>query len=289
MVGDQVLFSATDGRSPSRLWTTDGTTAGTASAHSVVPRPLRGQATLGATLFFVGDDGASGTELWRSDGTASGTGVVADLTPGPAGSTLQILAAVGGTVFFRVDVSSNRFELWGTDGTVVGTVPLGLTVGWSPSAGFGGELFFTGVSAATGAELWTSDGTVAGTVLVADLAPGPSGSFLDQLAVAEDTLFFQANTAGVGGELVEERRDQRGYEPGRRLDARWARLAADRPGPGGLAVLAPLAGSAPRLSVPIPSTPALRGVQAGLQVLLTPSGLPIGADVTNAVWWTLGQ
>ncbi len=52
-----------------------------------------------------------------------------------------------------------------------------------------------------GTELWRSDGTEAGTQLVADIFPGPQGSYPQSLANAHGTLYFSADDGFHGGEL----------------------------------------------------------------------------------------
>ncbi len=67
----------------------------------------------------------------------------------------------------------------------------------------GDVAYFTATDPAHGLELWRSDGTPSGTYLVADINPGPSGSFIDYLTVAGDRLFFSATNGASGGELFK--------------------------------------------------------------------------------------
>ena len=65
---------------PTRLWTSDGTSAGTypvgtASAQSGFPS---GIGVLGSSVFFSGWDSTHGLELWISDGTDQGTTLFVD-------------------------------------------------------------------------------------------------------------------------------------------------------------------------------------------------------------------
>src|SRR6266542_1172021 len=68
-----------------RLWTSDGTEAGTIMLRTFFSGednhigPFFG---LGSTLYFGGVDGLHGLELWRSDGTKAGTVRFKDLVPG---------------------------------------------------------------------------------------------------------------------------------------------------------------------------------------------------------------
>ncbi|MFN5513829.1 MAG: ELWxxDGT repeat protein, partial [Cyanobacteriota bacterium] len=52
-----------------------------------------------------------------------------------------------------------------------------------------------------GDELWKSDGTAAGTVLVKDIRPGSSSSYLRELTGVGNTLYFSANDGVNGDEL----------------------------------------------------------------------------------------
>ena len=52
----------------------------------------------------------------------------------------------------------------------------------------GGVAYFTATDPAHGLELWRS--TAVGHQSVADINPGPTGSYIDYLTVAGDRLFF---------------------------------------------------------------------------------------------------
>jgi ELWxxDGT repeat protein len=70
-----------------------------------------------------------------------------------------------------------------------------------PMVNVNGTLFFSATDGVNGQELWKSDGTAAGTVMVKDINPGPSGSFLSNLTAVGNTLFFSANDGVDGTEL----------------------------------------------------------------------------------------
>lgn len=70
---------------------------------------------------------------------------------------------------------------------------------WS-TAVVGDYLYFPNGGDA-GVELWRTDGTEAGTELVADVFPGPGGSFPQQLTAVGDQLFFVATDGQFGLEL----------------------------------------------------------------------------------------
>lgn len=64
-----------------------------------------------------------------------------------------------------------------------------------------GDLFFAGRSVSAGLELWRTDGTAAGTHQVADLMPGPIGSFPEDFCAVNGLLYFTATTPATGREL----------------------------------------------------------------------------------------
>ena len=85
----KVFFGADDLTHGEELWSSDGTTPGTAMVKDINPcesayyrdsRP-RFMTALEGRLFFAADDGTTGEELWVSDGTADGTELVKDIKP----------------------------------------------------------------------------------------------------------------------------------------------------------------------------------------------------------------
>ncbi len=61
--------------------------------------------------------------------------------------------------------------------------------------------YFTGHEPHVGYELWKTDGTTDGTTLVADVLPGWSSSYPDELTELAGTLFFTADDGLQGRKL----------------------------------------------------------------------------------------
>ena len=185
-VGAQVFFLAGDGST--RLWRTDGTTAGTVMIPEV-------QGLEGAYLKIVGALGdaavvsvqASNVELatyWRTDGTSAGTwklGTLPRAVPDPTTynygySYTDIAADSRLYVVSRSNTSTS--ELWVSDGAEnslhqVGNFP----IGYSPTPmGVDGKLYFVAQDSAVGSQLWVSDGSILGTHMVRRQVECPGGS-----------------------------------------------------------------------------------------------------------------
>jgi ELWxxDGT repeat protein len=122
-MGPYVYFRASAGGAASRLFRTDGTSAGTTVVADGPEAPVRPAwlTVVGDTLFFSAEGPGTGVELWKSDGTAAGTSLVKDLSPGPGHSYPQYLTAMGGAVYFRARTQGGT-DLWKSDGTEAGTV-----------------------------------------------------------------------------------------------------------------------------------------------------------------------
>jgi len=236
-LGEIALFQAMTPLTGKELWRTDGTEAGTSLVKDINPGrfgafdypalepPDDPFVELGGALIFLADDGVHGFELWRSDGTEAGTRMVKEIRPGSQSAfTLLVTSSLepllwrhtvaGGTMYFLADDGTHGFELWRTDGTEQGTLPLKDVFPGSISAfwdiyysnrpvgkGAGGSFFFEADDWTHGFELWRTDGTPAGTVLVKDVYPGASASFLDDFTELDGNLLFTAYDGRSGSGL----------------------------------------------------------------------------------------
>lgn len=216
-----------------RLWSSDGTQAGTrpAASFSLVPgdtfSPDR-LAVAGSRLFVFGTTGPPGggspvRALWVSDGTAAGTRLVRQQVVMPSGVGAShppdFVDFNGRLVFVGAEEDSLLVPLsatlWASDGTPAGTAPL-LDAGGKPIVAatnprvFAGLLLFA--APLPGADLlasrpvvWQSDGTPAGTAPLFPLDPG--AGIGGDLVVAGPRLFVSAYEPRLGTQLWALRAD----------------------------------------------------------------------------------
>lgn len=148
-------------------------------------------------LVFIGWDATHGYELWRTDGTVAGTGLLKDINPTGHGAVLMA-GRVGTKVIFTATDGVNGAEPWVTDGTAAGTRMLINLDGTSASTASAMSVISAGDRAFLFAlnQLWVTDGTPEGTRSVGVQVIWPRGG-----AVVGSTVYFTADTAGVGREL----------------------------------------------------------------------------------------
>ncbi len=213
-LGNSLFYVASDPVSQAQaLWKTDGTPEGTvpvsflsASNDAWKMTSVRGK------VFVPGFDNGSGSSLWVSDGTAPGTLHISGLGHGGGGLTqIYSLVDASSTLFFTAFELGYGWEVWRSDGTAAGTMLiktvqtnenfLNLAGGEAVSLPGGNPFFLVLSDPEAGAELWKSDGTDAGTVRIADINPGPRGSFPHALILNGNKLFFVADDGVHGDEL----------------------------------------------------------------------------------------
>ena len=195
----RIYFAATTDAAGTELWSTDGTSSGTAMVADIIPGTGSSSPSsfrvVNGTLLFNARDVDHGVELWTTDGTAAGTHMLVDISPGPTGSQPVAKTLYKNRMLFSADDGTNGRELWITDGTAAGTHLVKDIVPGSGSSNpsyfvpFGDSVYF-----AAGSALWKTDGTEAGTVQV---APVPAFN----LRVAGSQLFFVGYTPAAGLEL----------------------------------------------------------------------------------------
>lgn len=220
LLGNKLLFVATDGVHGREMWVTDGTAAGTGMIRDFVPGPqgvfdgnvkLSYLTVFNGRAFFAARDTDHGEELWTTDGTDGGTALFADLAPGSSFGAPGDLLVVNGRLFFLANdpASSPAFlvsrPLWVSDGTVAGTHMVGGVdgPGVATAPGFrrlwptGGKLYFAGMDLLNGAEPWvTTDGDDAHKIANLNDDPAPS-SRPDSFTATDNLLFFYARERGT--------------------------------------------------------------------------------------------
>lgn len=117
--------------------------------------------------------------IWRTDGTSAGT---QELIPG--GSAIDLLFSEDGTRYFAVEFQSTGgtgpVQLWKTDGTATDlgyVATIETTSGFESIASLGDERFvIMRDDGENGKEPWLLDGKTGAFGLLADIAPGATGS-----------------------------------------------------------------------------------------------------------------
>lgn len=208
-LGHRLVFVSKAGDASQRIWSTDGTPAGTVpllgdpGGFPTKPAELT---VAGGLVWFQADDPALGNELFATDGTPAGTGLVADVNPGPlnGSSGPDLFADVGGKLFFTANDGQHGREPWISDGTVQGThllhdaAPGHLGSDPSEVVAFDDRLVFAASSSSHGSSLlFVTDGTEAGT---APLAP-PELTHAAELFATPERVYFSGQTAASGEEL----------------------------------------------------------------------------------------
>jgi large repetitive protein len=204
-----------------RLWSTDGTEAGTALSVSFGLGPgdrfdPSSLAVAGGHLYITGWTyvPSAGSGLWVSDGTDRGTTLI-----GPGIGIAKKF--IYGPPDYVDDQGRLLFEgpggdpvtggaLWISDGTAAGTRPL-LDASGQQVRGVQSLRVLSGVaafSALAGGQiaLWQTDGTAAGTKPLLPLG-GIARGYGEELVVAGSRLYFRAYDPAVGDQLWALRPD----------------------------------------------------------------------------------
>jgi trimeric autotransporter adhesin len=174
-----------------RLWSTDGTVAGTALVKDANGRNIRVPRYLtvsGGLLYFSArtNDGTTHGHLWRADGTAAGT---RSISPG---MDPLVLTDVRGELFFTEFIQVGQGRLWKSDGTKVGTVVVAETGSNSQLTAVGSYVYFTSYTDDGLQRLMVSNGTAEGTDgwLAAHV---DNGSYINNLTEFRGLLHYVVN------------------------------------------------------------------------------------------------
>jgi ELWxxDGT repeat protein len=186
----RVYFAADDGTAGRELWTSDGTTGGTAMVADLVAGP-NGSAPSAifadaSRLFFAATGLNLGSELWLSNGVVGDAPqLLGDINPGAGGSAPTGFMSFNGAVYFNAYAPATGRELFRSDGTPQGTALAVDMISGTSSTAFGetrvagGRMYLVGPSSSG---LFATDGTPAGTTrgLLRAVADGDPQSARDQ-------------------------------------------------------------------------------------------------------------
>lgn len=186
-IGAHVLFrTLTDGR----VWTTDGTQAGTVEMTGVISGwnlASRFCSLPGGLALFATTSGGN-VRLWRSDGSATGTAVIADLAQD---QSFVAAASSAGRCHFLLG-RSGGWSLWRSDG--VNTTPVGLQGGATPlTLAANATRVFVSDRTATQSRIWRSDSSQP----LASYALGDGG--IQALSTVGDRLVYAVPVIQSGG------------------------------------------------------------------------------------------
>lgn len=105
----------------SNLLKTNGSAGGT-SLFAVTFNSVEASVTAGGAVYFIASAGATGTEVYRTDGTAVGTAVVIDKTPGTGSGAQGGLGVVGSQALASLRTATVGSDLYAISGTSVSGV-----------------------------------------------------------------------------------------------------------------------------------------------------------------------
>ncbi|MEM7201125.1 MAG: ELWxxDGT repeat protein [Planctomycetota bacterium] len=295
-VGNRVFFAADDSRTVDRLWTSDGTAAGTWPLHRfywLASSPwwpssatvLEDQVLYAAGTPYAGQNWV----LLRTDGTGAGTYQVREFSP-PYPNFVHSLTTAGSRFAFFTAADHRGLELWWTAGYPGGaglaadihrggasSDPQGMTLS-------NGRLLFSADDGEHGRELWAFEfGANAQAV-----GPG-CGSGRPELRATDPVLGRGMIVSGSGAPPGASGVLMLG-------DPTPARLQSGVPCPlyfdtVTLSVLASVAPQSGAFSLGwlIPDDPALQGQRVTLQAAFAPTLAPTGVDMTGGVYLTFGR
>ena len=224
-----VLFAASDGKTGHELWLTTGDAGntffvkdlakgGNSFPHVLTTLTMTSDGSSTQRTLLAASDPNGKLVLWGTNGLPDSTiENTQKLFEGGARNAYESQRTFIGKVpkrlanidyelaLLALTDSRGLTQLYASDGSKLGTTKL-LEIeprvkADTDVAQLEGQLFFPASSFNGGVELWRSDGTNGGTQPVAELAPGPLGSYPQSLMVMNDQLYFIASGDKVGREL----------------------------------------------------------------------------------------
>lgn len=207
VMNNTLYFRANDGVHGDELWKSDGTEAGTVMVKDILPGEYGSMidtqgkfVVIDNYLYFNSRDATNITsQLWKTDGTEEGTTKVSDIRI----ERNKTLKEFKGKIYFSgcADCDLTGEELCVSDGTQEGTFVLkDINTNYNGKSRsvptilteYDGNLFFLAYEDINGVELWKTDGTKAGTQLVKDINPGNGYSYIKNLVIFNNRMYFSA-------------------------------------------------------------------------------------------------
>ncbi|MFN8323734.1 MAG: T9SS type A sorting domain-containing protein [Chitinophagales bacterium] len=122
ILNNKVFLNITTGANKSKLFSTDGTSAGTQVVKDIYPGKYCAAADFvnyNGLLYFSATDSAYGNELWVTDGTEAGTYMFWDFEAGTIGGYPRDLFIWNNKIYFCVN-RGVKTDLYCTDATIPG-------------------------------------------------------------------------------------------------------------------------------------------------------------------------
>lgn len=168
---DNKLFFATSNVFSSKIYRTDGTSAGTEVVYSHNDH-IDEMVLAGNKIYFKDNNGGL-YHIVVNNGIVTIPEAPELVIPGVGETGVGDMANLNGVLFFE-----KNSDLWKTDGTIEGTTLVAGFYGIQGLSPVGNKIFFNALDSdqplaeGHGFELWVSDGTREGTYLVEDSSPG---------------------------------------------------------------------------------------------------------------------
>ncbi|WP_161604374.1 ELWxxDGT repeat protein [Roseiconus nitratireducens] len=207
-VAGQLLFTTRDATLDRELWSSDGTSGGTALLRNINPATADANPNEfvrdGQFLYFAADDGIHGEAVWRADTSTGMVEMIADVSPTSTDNVAGLTLLNGQIVFYNNSLGTAG-GVYITDGAggfdqLSDLRPVELDASGKRFEVAAGQVFFAADDGINGVELFKTDG-VATAVPVADFVPGGGSSNPSDLTEFQGALYFVADSTDYGREL----------------------------------------------------------------------------------------
>ncbi len=206
----------------SEIWSTNGTSAGTAMLKVIATDTMAIVSNLHAangSLFFTAFTRKNGRELWSSKGTSASTAILKEIVAGTGSGIISnntwFDSYNPSSIVFNNRIIINAYsdtcgvEPWTSDGTASGTYMLkdvndDYRFGDQEVSNLmvaGNYLFLGAADSTNGAELWRTDGTRGGTYLAHNISIAYLPTGFEEFIEYKNKLFVTASSLIEGNEL----------------------------------------------------------------------------------------